>query len=290
MVRKGNESLLQSHPFLNHILIWDKKSSKYKNLFKLLKQIRNEKYDLVINLQRFGASGLLTVLSGANEKRGFSKNPFSAFFDRKFPHFIGSKEDKVYPHEIERNNALIEDITDSIAAKPKLYPSEADYQTILEYKGDPYYCMAPASVWFTKQLPITKWLELIKRIPIERKIYFLGGKGDYELCQEIKNGSQSERVINLAGKFSFLETAALMKDANMNYTNDSAPLHIASAMNAPISAIFCSTIPQFGFGPLSDKSYIIEIQESLYCRPCGLHGYKKCPEGHFKCAYDIRFE
>ncbi len=97
-------------------------------------------------------------------------------------------------------------------------------------------------------------------------------------------------MYNLAGKLSFLQTAALMKDATMNYVNDSAPLHIASSVNAPVTAIFCSTVPSFGFGPLSEKSFIVEIQEIIPCRPCGLHGFKKCPEKHFKCAYNIKSE
>jgi heptosyltransferase-2 len=58
-------------------------------------------------------------------------------------------------------------------------------------------------------------------------------------------------------------------------------------MNAPVTAVYCSTIPAFGFGPLSDKSFIVEIKGSLDCRPCGLHGFKACPRGHFRCAYSI---
>jgi heptosyltransferase-2 len=81
-----------------------------------------------------------------------------------------------------------------------------------------------------------------------------------------------------------------MKDAVMNYVNDSAPMHFASAVNAPVVAIYCSTLPSFGFGPLSENSQIAEIQERLYCRPCGLHGRRQCPEGHFKCAYQIQVE
>jgi heptosyltransferase-2 len=87
---------------------------------------------------------------------------------------------------------------------------------------------------------------------------------------------------------SFLQTAALMKDAKMNYVNDSAPLHLASSVNAPVTAIFCSTVPEFGFGPLSDNSYIVETEEDLDCRPCGLHGFAKCPKTHFKCATNIK--
>jgi heptosyltransferase-2 len=95
-------------------------------------------------------------------------------------------------------------------------------------------------------------------------------------------------VINLCGQLSFLESAALMKEAVMSYVNDSAPMHFASAVNAAVTAVYCSTLPSFGFGPLSDTSRIVEIDYNLYCRPCGLHGRKQCPEGHFKCAYDIK--
>src|SRR4051794_14005844 len=64
VVRKGNESIFSDHPFVRNVLVWDKKNDKYKNLFHLLKTIRKNKYEHVINLQRFGASGLLTVFSG----------------------------------------------------------------------------------------------------------------------------------------------------------------------------------------------------------------------------------
>ena len=69
--------------------------------------------------------------------------------------------------------------------------------------------------------------------------------------------------------------------------NDSAPLHLASSVNAKITAIFCSTVTSFGFGPKSDDAVVVETPLSLDCRPCGLHGFKSCPEGHFKCALTI---
>ncbi len=78
-----------------------------------------------------------------------------------------------------------------------------------------------------------------------------------------------------------------MKYAKMNYVNDSAPLHFASALNAPVAAIFCSTVPEFGFTPLSENSKIVQTNMVLKCKPCGLHGYKAFPLGHFKCANTI---
>ena len=99
--------------------------------------------------------------------------------------------------------------------------------------------------------------------------------------------SFGNKVSNLCGNLSFLQTSALISNAIMNFVNDSAPMHMASAMNAPTTAIYCSTVPEFGFGPLSDHSNIIETKEKLDCRPCGLHGFKKCPEDHFNCAKTI---
>ena len=82
LLRKGNEGLLTGHPLLRQVLIFDKKKGKYKNLFSLINTIRKEKYDHVINLQRFFASGMLTAFSGAKHTIGFDKSPLSFFFFR----------------------------------------------------------------------------------------------------------------------------------------------------------------------------------------------------------------
>ena len=77
LLRKGNEDLLKQHPYLNQVLIWNKKENKYKNLWALSKQIRQAKYDIVYNLQRFASTGFLTAWSKAKLKVGFKENPFS---------------------------------------------------------------------------------------------------------------------------------------------------------------------------------------------------------------------
>jgi heptosyltransferase-2 len=153
----------------------------------------------------------------------------------------------------------------------------------------PYVCIAPASVWFTKQFPKEKWVAFIDQLK-QFSVYLLGAPSDHEHCESIRNATTYPGVTNLSGKLSFLESTALMQHAVMNFVNDSAPLHLASAVNAPVTAVFCSTVPDFGFGPLSDRSFIVETSEPLTCRPCGLHGYKACPQGHFKCALTISNE
>lgn len=286
MLRKGNEGLLVNHPYLRRLIVWDKKKNKLTNLWRILKQVRKTRYDKVINIQRFAATGILTAFSGAKETIGFTKNPLGFMFTKKVEHIVSDGGN--IRHEIERNNDLVSDFTDQTPFRPKLYPSAYDLNFVKKYKEGLYFSISPASVWFTKQYPKEKWISFIKEIPDQYTIYLLGGPGDEVLAEEIKTATGKSLVVNLCGKLSFLQSAALMKDAVMNYVNDSAPMHFASAMNAPVTAIYCSTIPLFGFGPLSDKSYIVEISEPLYCRPCGLHGLNACPEKHFFCAYKIR--
>lgn len=356
LVRKGNEGLLTGHPLLREVLVWDKKTNKNKNLWKMLRHIRKQRYDKVINVQRFAATGLLTAFSRAKETIGFDKNPFSFLFSRKIPHVIS--KNGMIKHEIERNNELVKHFTDDQAMRPRLYPSAADYDSVKQYRSQPYICIAPASVWFTKQYPPEKWTGFIKKIPSQLTVYLLGAPSDQALCETIResvvsganaepltgtgpqstpnnqqaafsdpqSGSNNQQstindqsgtyggqdqpsfaphppsgiqlqtprsfptVIILAGKLSFLQSAALQQGAVMNYVNDSAPMHFASAMNAPTTAVYCSTLPSFGFGPLSDIRFIVEKLEPLYCRPCGLHGHAACPQGHFRCAYEIKDE
>ena len=288
LVRKGNESLFTNHPFIHTALIWDKKKSKYRHLLGLIRRIRAIKYDKVINVQRFAATGLITAFSGAKQTIGFDKNPFSFLFTDVIRHIVSDGSHSL--HEIERNHELIRSFTDDVPGKPKLYPGSTDMETVAGWKKNRYICIAPASVWFTKQFPAIQWADFIAALPPDLVIYLLGAPGDHSLCENIKDISGNTGVINLAGQLNFLESAALMKDAQMNYVNDSAPMHFASAVNAPVAAVYCSTIPAFGFGPLSGNKYIIEVEEPLSCRPCGLHGKAKCPLHHFHCASMIRTE
>lgn len=282
LVRKGNEAQFKNHPFVKEVLVWDKKTKKYQHLFKIILEIRQRRFDLLINVQRFAATGLITVFSGAKTTIGFDKNPFSIFFSKRIKH-IFSKGD-IDLHEIQRNHQLIATKEQPEPARPVLYPSDADDAVVARYTNGHYICMAPASVWFTKQYPEAQWVKLIQLIPKHYQVYLLGAPSDTETCNRILAAANCSNAKSLAGQLNFLESAALMKTAVMNYVNDSAPMHFASSVNAPVTAIYCSTIPAFGYGPLSDNKHIVEVKQALDCRPCGIHGRKECPLGHFNCA------
>jgi ADP-heptose:LPS heptosyltransferase len=293
LVRQGNEGLMKDHPYVHELLVWDKSKNKYGNLWRMIRKVRAARYEYVINVQRFATSGLITGFSGSRNRFGFDKNPLAFLFSKKVPHEVGGGK-----HDLERNHELIREITDNHFAKYKLYPSKADYRATERYKKPsadatavPYICIAPTSIWFTKEFPRDKWVKLIDMMPDPSSpIYLLGGPADAAACEWIRTNCKRTAVLNLAGKLSLLESAALLIDARMNYVNDSAPMHMCGALNAPVTPIFCSTAPPYGFVPLSDVVRIVETKEKLSCRPCGLHGHKACPKGHFKCALTIQVE
>ena len=170
LLRKGNESLLHGHPRLNEILVWNKQEAKYANLFKTWRRVRKNNYDVVINLQRFLSSGILSAFSGAARIIGFDKNPLSAFYNERHRHIISSEKDS--PHEVRRNLDLIKVLTDDKFVRPKLFPSMNDFASVR--CEDEYITISPTSVWFTKQFPIEKWVEFLNILQTDTKIYLLG--------------------------------------------------------------------------------------------------------------------
>ncbi len=293
-LRKGNESLIETSPHIKKLYIWEKKINKFKNLIKLIFQIRKEKYDITINVQRFFNSGLVCALSGAKVRVGFHSNPLAIFFDHKIEHKIPYKYQEGYLHEVQRNQLLLQDIVqnfslrDAEELKPKLYFTDEDEQAIkhlLANITEDFYVLAPSSVWYTKQWHHSKWKDLISKLKDKGIIYLIGGPDDKKYLSSLV--STQDKIIILAGKLSLRQSALLMRKAKRVFVNDSAPLHLASSVNANTTAIFCSTIPAFGYFPLSDNSRVVQVKEKLSCRPCGLHGHNQCPLDHFKCAKDI---
>lgn len=273
LLRKGNESLFMNHPILKKLWIWDK-SQKFKSALSLILSFRKEKFDYIVNVQRFFMTGAITLLSSPKKSVGFDKNPLSSFFSSKVKH-----EFKIGLHETQRNYALIQEFA-SVFKKPKLYPPD------IQITDAPFVVLAPASVWFTKQWPEEYWIELGKLLQTKYSLVLLGGPADVELCARIEKGIGSN-VLNTCGKYKLLESAGIIRNAKAIVCNDSAPAHLATAVNTPTVQIFCSTTTQFGFTADADKTIILQTEEQLTCRPCNNHGLKACPLKHFACARSI---
>jgi ADP-heptose:LPS heptosyltransferase len=294
-LRKGNESVIEGLPTIDKVWIWDKQGGKAKNLFKLVWQLRKVRFDMVFNLHRHFNSGLVTVLMKSPFKVGFAQNPLSFLFHQRVKHLIPHQSLHGGWHEVQRNLQLLQKaqpsyqiLEDAKYYRPQLPLKEKHFIKVAPHAEGDYFVVAPASVWFTKAWSEHKYRQLTQELSKKGRVIFIGAPSDRELCERIrKDISHTE---NLCGTLSLLDSAALMKNAIRVFVNDSAPLHLASCVNAKTTAIFCSTIKEFGYTPLAQDSIVIDVGNSLPCRPCGLHGHPKCPLGHFKCAENIEVE
>lgn len=283
LVRKGCEDILADNPHVSEVYSWDKGQQRYRSLLSLGLQLRRQEYDRVYNLQRYASSGWLSWRTGAAFRCGFSSNPFSFSYHRRVAHRIPHPHESGFLHEVQRNHLLLDDHVQPVR-RPEIYPSSDDRETARLVAGEePFIVLAPASNWFTKQWPEESWAELIPRIPVELRILLVGGKADYALGNRLSKNRAN--IVNACGLLGFRASAALMDRAWHVFSNDSAPLHLASAVNAPTTAIFCSTLPQLGFGPLADDREV--IRAPLPCCSNGLHGANSCKAGHFQCARSI---
>jgi ADP-heptose:LPS heptosyltransferase len=300
-LRKGNESIIGPLKQIRKTYIWDKNQSKYKSLFSIIKEVRAQKYDVVINIQRFFNAGLLTALSGAKVKIGFTQNPLSFLFNNKIEHKIPYiLDDGTHIHEVQRNFLLLEPILADFKMKKAAELSlTMDFTPSDEVKikgitsaHSKYIVLAPSSVWFTKQMPKEKWIELIKSLKKDYAVFLIGAPTDKEFLASlyIEDFNGKDNIVNLAGILSLRESAVLMREADRVFVNDSAPLHLASAVDAKTTSIFCSTHPNFGYTGLSKDHILVQASKILSCRPCGLHGKKECPLIHFDCGFDIRIK
>ena len=94
------------------------------------------------------------------------------------------------------------------------------------------------------------------------------------------------RGLVAAGRLTLLQSAELLRRCRVVVSNDSAPVHLAGGVGAPVIAIFGATSPAFGFAPRGPRDVVVETH-GLPCRPCAIHGGDRCPERHFACMEKI---
>jgi len=281
--------LLRNHPDVDEIIIFDKngKDRGLRGILKMAKFISKQNYDVAFILQRYFRSAIIPFIAGVKIRVGFDKSKF------KFLYTQIVKYRQI--HEIERNLSLLEPFNIKVESKelPNLYPSDEDKKVVGELISkinSKIIGVAPGSVWETKRWLKERFAELVKLLQSDGfSVVLIGGGDDFNLCEEIKKISGGENVFNFCGKLTLLQSAELIRHCEVLVSNDSAPMHLAVAMRTPVVAIFGSTVPEFGFYPYGDRDKIVQV-ENLYCRPCGIHGYNKCPEGHFKCMRLIETE
>ena len=171
--------------------------------------------------------------------------------------------------------------------KIEIFPTEEDRRNIGEIwdahlSDRPVVAIAPGSKWITKRWPVQYYNSLIPMLTsLNIRIVLVGDKHDRMLAVETPGS-----VLNMMGNTTLLELAELLRRCDLLISNDSAPIHIASAFDTYILAIFGPTTRDLGFFPYSPNSTVIE-HPGLPCRPCGLHGGNRCPKKHFRCMLEI---
>lgn len=286
MVRGGLAEIIRNMDEVDGVIEYDK-TGKDKGIFKMLsfiRMLRREKFDIVFSPHRSLRTSIILFFSKIPQRIGFKESALSFIYSKTI-----TRETSL--HEIEKNLLLLKLIdrdfryenATGIMIKNELY--EVVKQKLSDYgifNNDGLIAVAPGSHWGTKRWLPERFAEVISRLSEEGyKIILIGSDEDGEIAKKIESCCKN-KVTNLCGKTTILESAALIALSNVLLSNDSAAVHIASFTGTPVAVIYGPTLPSFGFTPYGVNSAIIEYN-GLQCRPCSSHGPMECPEGHFKC-------
>ncbi|SMO38223.1 heptosyltransferase-2 [Balnearium lithotrophicum] len=283
VVRRGFEGVFSGFNYLN--IIASEKSSP----IKFSKVLRELDIDLAISPHRSHRTSLTLFLSGIPRRIGFNSSGFSFLYTDTVEHKF-----KRELHEVDRNLSLLEPLKEEFNvyydSEPELPLNDSYVRKTLEKFSleKPYVVLAPGSVWHTKAW-IPEYYGEVALYLFKRgyQVVLVGSKSDAEYCLRAFESSKG-KAINLCGRTSLKEFFSIIKGANLVVSNDSSPVHVAVSVKTPVVEIYGSTVPEFGFFPYG-RGEIVELR-GLKCRPCGIHGRRKCPEGHFKCMVDLKPE
>jgi len=273
--------LLETHPAVRRVIAYDKRGSDrgWSGLRKLARRLQAEQYGRAYLPHRSLRSAALGVLARIPSRIGFS-GPWSLLYTE-------SRPKPARGHESDRLLALADKPPGVYA--PHLRPTGADEQAVAALINEAFVALAPGSIWGSKRWPY--YPELAARLAERVAVAVVGGPDDVELGDRIVAAVRpsGRRAVNACGRLTIRQSASLIGRAALLVTNDSAPLHLATAMGTPIVALFGPTVTEFGFGPLRAGDVALGL-DGLQCRPCSPHGPPQCPLGHHRCMRDITVE
>ncbi len=278
------ENLLRNNPRIRHCIAYDKRGGE--RLTGVLRRLSRIGYDLCLTPHRSMRSALLARASRAPLRVSFDRSAGGPLHTHRVPY-----DPKA--HEVRRNLSLLAAIGCSVDVDtpPRVYPGEreeVELARILDrLQARAFVCVAPGSVWPTKRWTTDGFINLVRMLLPTHAVVLLGGADDRVLCSSIAAAVNDVRCISVAGELSWLASAALLRAADVLISNDSAPVHIASAVGTPVVEIYGATSPAFGFTPFAVRHRIVEV-EGLDCKPCAIHGGERCPQGHFACMTTLQ--
>ncbi len=288
----ANAGLLANHPAVRELVVYEKRQADrgLSGLLRLARRLRERSYSAAYLAQGSARSAMLALLAGIPRRVGFASSAGRWLYTEQMPY----REDLHHAERLWRLAApagaepTLQDLLPHLVPGPA---EEGAAAAILDAQstddGRPLVVLAPGSVWGTKRWPY--YPALAAALASRARIAIIGGAGDAELAAEIAAavaGADGAAVADATGRLSLLASAALVRRASVLVTNDSLPLHLASAVGTPTVAIFGPTVPEFGFGPLAPHSITLG-HKGLTCRPCDRHGPERCPLGHWRCMREL---
>ena len=308
-VRAGLESLFTAQPELHQVYGVNKKTHSPLAIWQGGTQLRHRQYDLWINAHPSFRSALMTLLSGAPWRIGYSGVQRNFGHTDKVPRRFGQMD------EIERLLQLTCPIRDQF---PTAFPSDFDpdrpegpahwphlvLPPDAEQHAETFFStlscaprlgLHPGSMWATKRWTTGGFATIARRAAdIGAHVLIFAGQGEKSMASAIieEAGLRGHpRLHDLSCALSLPELAAWLKRLDVYVGNDSGPLHLAWCQHTPVTALFGPTARELGFCPRGETAHVIEVDRAILpCRPCGLHGAKSCPQGHHRCMKELDVE
>ena len=277
VTKRKYESILTANPNIEKVHTFD------YNLGEIFQQLKDEKFDYIIDLHNNFRSGRVKRRVNAKaftvNKLNFQKMLLIRFKINRLPkkHIVDRYLETLSFLNLENDDAGLDYfIPEKEAFKKEELPTPFQ-------KG--FVAFVIAGTYFTKKYPIERVSEICQKI--DMPIILLGGKDEFDEGERILSQSKGN-VLNYAGKISLNQSASLVRDANLVLTNDTGLMHIAAAFHKKILSFWGNTVPAFGMVPYQPDSVSVIMEvKNLKCRPCSKLGHKKCPKKHFKCMNDI---
>ncbi len=273
------ETILHN-PYINKLYTFK------KDIDEVIKELKSENYDLIIDLHYNLRSLLLKRKLGVKSFH-FDKLNFKKFLA------VNLKKINLLPkqHLVDRYFGAVETLgvkNDGLGLDYFIDKKDkVDIDDLLKNQiNKQFIALVVGGSYFTKQIPLLKLNEICQYASLS--IILLGGKSDEVIANEI--AKYHKNVINACGKLTLNQSASLIQQAEWVITSDTGLMHIAAAFNKKIISVWGNTIPQFGMDPYqpNTENKILQV-ENLSCRPCSKLGYKKCPVEHFNCMNQIDF-
>ncbi len=297
-VRGGLEPLYAGQPEIAHVYGCHKRGrhGRSAGMLALARGIAARRYDIWVDAHLSLRSSLMALASRARVRAGYEEAAFSAFAlnvrtSRRFEEL----------QEVERLLLLAEAIgvpAGTLEEKDLIWPelrlpreAHAEAAELLApLPPGQVVAVHPGSVWPTKRWLPEGFAGVLRRaLESGACAVLLAGPGEEAIAGEVARlagvDGGTEGFLDLSGKTSLASLAAVLARLDCYVGNDSGVMHLAWAQRVPVTAIFGPTTRSLGFWPRGDGSSVMEVCEP--CRPCGLHGHKTCPRGHFRCMRRI---